>query len=433
MMANGEDQVAFVNGVLDKIEDFCGRVRGGKWKGATGKRLTTVVAVGIGGSYLGPEFLYEALRADASCAKAAAGRTLKFVANVDPVDFARQTAGVDPETTLVVVVSKSFTTAETIMNAKTVKDWLLAGMSKAKAATVVRQHVAAVSTQMELTKAFGIAPENVFAFGDYVGGRFSVHSPVGVLPLALQYGMAPLREFLAGAHAMDKHFATAPLEKNLPVLLGLLGLYNSTFLGYNCKAILPYAQALLRFAAHIQQVDMESNGKRVAMDGSALPFEAGEIVFGEPGTNGQHSFYQLMHQGRVVPAEFIGFKTSQAPVTLAGAALSNHDELMCNFFAQPDALALGKESDDPHKFFPGDRPSLSLLFDAVTPRSMGLLLALYEHRVAVQGWVWGINSFDQWGVQLGKVLAKEVGKALEAKSSEGFNSSTAALLDAYMK
>ena len=359
--------------------------------------------------------------------------------------------------------------------------------------------------------------------------------------------MAPLREFLAGAHAMDKHFATAPLEKNLPVLLGLLGLYNSTFLGYNCKAILPYAQALLRFAAHIQQVDMESNGKRVAMDGSALPFEAGEIVFGEPGfaaraetggplredrrdsrdgsfvafpttpvcrrcqrrarvgTNGQHSFYQLMHQGRVVPAEFIGFKTSQAPVTLAGAALSNHDELMCNFFAQPDALALGKESDDPHKFFPGagrrptsfradapppcrataadvetdgaaaarsfrcvpddfaaepaadplgypppprvssaasprsprdgagDRPSLSLLFDAVTPRSMGLLLALYEHRVAVQGWVWGINSFDQWGVQLGKVLAKEVGKALEAKSSEGFNSSTAALLDAYMK
>ena len=206
------------------------------------------------------------------------------------------------------------------MNAKTVKDWLTASIN-ADSTKVVRQHVAAVSTQMQLTKDFGIASENVFAFGDYVGGRFSVHSPVGVLPLALQYGMAPLREFLGGAHAMDLHFKNTPLERNLPVLLGLLGLYNSTFLGFNCKAILPYAQALLRFAAHIQQLDMESNGKRVAMDGSTLPFEAGEICFGEPGTNGQHSFYQLMHQGRVVPAEFIGFKKSQAPVTLAGNAL----------------------------------------------------------------------------------------------------------------
>ncbi len=231
-----------------------------------------------------------------------------------------QVDGVDASSTLVVVVSKSFTTAETIMNAKTVKNWLTASI-KADATKVVRQHVAAVSTQMQLTKDFGIASENVFAFGDYVGGRFSVHSPVGVLPLALQYGMAPLREFLGGAHAMDLHFKNTPLERNLPVLLGLLGLYNSTFLGFNCKAILPYAQALLRFAAHIQQLDMESNGKRVAMDGSTLPFEAGEICFGEPGTNGQHSFYQLMHQGRVVPAEFIGFKKSQAPVTLAGNAL----------------------------------------------------------------------------------------------------------------
>ena len=432
MIANGEDQVKFVNGVLDKIEDFCGRVRSGKWVGATGKKLTTVLAIGIGGSYLGPEFLYEALRADATCKEAAEGRTLKFIANVDPVDFARQVDGVDASSTLVVVVSKSFTTAETIMNAKTVKNWLTSSI-KANATDVVRQHVAAVSTQMQLTKDFGIAPENVFAFGDYVGGRFSVHSPVGVLPLALQYGMAPLREFLSGAHAMDLHFKSTPLERNLPVLLGLIGLYNSTFLGYNCKAILPYAQALLRFAAHVQQLDMESNGKRVAMDGSTLSFEAGEICFGEPGTNGQHSFYQLMHQGRVVPAEFIGFKKSQAPVTLQGNALSNHDELMCNFFAQPDALAVGKISEDPHKAFPGDRPSLSLLFDAVTPRSMGSLLALYEHRVAVQGWVWGINSFDQWGVQLGKVLAKEVGKGLVAKSTQGFNASTAALIAAYME
>ena len=303
--------------------------------------------------------------------------------------------------------------------------------------------------------------------------------------------MAPLREFLAGAHAMDKHFATAPLEKNLPVLLGLLGLYNSTFLGYNCKAILPYAQALLRFAAHIQQVDMESNGKRVAMDGSALPLEAGEIVFGEPGfaaraetggplredrrdsrdgsfvafpttpvcrrcqrrarvgTNGQHSFYQLMHQGRVVPAEFIGFKTSQAPVTLAGAALSNHDELMCNFFAQPDALAVGRSFDDvlddarfgdgdvancPHRTLSGDRPSLTLLLDKLDAYHVGALLALYEHRCAVQGFVWGINSFDQWGVELGKKLAADVRAILQRKPTapRPHNPSTAALLDRYV-
>ena len=290
-----------------------------------------------------------------------------------------------------------------------------------------------MSTQLDKTAAFGIAPENVFEFGDYVGGRFSVHSPVGVLPLALQYGMAPLRQFLAGAREMDEHFASAPLERNLPVLLGLLGLYNSTFLGYECKAVLPYAQALLRFAAHVQQLDMESNGKSVAIDGTPLPFATGEIVFGEPGTNGQHSFYQLMHQGRVVPAEFIGFCESQAPVKLEGRALSNHDELMCNFFAQPDALACGAENADPHKAFGGDRPSLSLLLKRVDARSMGRLLALYEHRVAVQGFVWGINSFDQWGVQLGKVLAKQIAANLEAKNADGCNSSTGALLAEYLK
>ena len=269
-------------------------------------------------------------------------------------------------------------------------------------------------------------------FGDYVGGRFSVHSPVGMLPLALQYGMAPMRAFLSGARNMDEHFSSKPLEQNLPVLLGLLGVYNSTFLGYECKAILPYAQALLRFAAHVQQLDMESNGKRVAMDGSVLDFAAGEVIFGEPGTNGQHSFYQLLHQGRVIPAEFIGFAKSQAPVSLDGAKLSNHDELMCNFFAQPDALACGSDNDDPHKHFTGDRPSLSLLFPEVSAYTMGQLLALYEHRVAVQGWVWGINSFDQWGVQLGKVLAKQVAAALKDAKTDGFNSSTSALLAKYI-
>ena len=443
MLIGGVDQLPKVHAVLDQIEDFSARVRRGEWTGVSGLPLTTVIAIGIGGSYLGPEFLYEALRCDPACAAAAAGRTLKFIANVDPVDFARQVVGVDASRTLVIVVSKSFTTAETMMNAKTVSNWLVSelvgsegGASFSKEA-IIRKHVVAVSTQKQLTGAFGIDPANVFEFGDYVGGRFSVHSPVGVLPLALQYGFAPLSEFLAGAHAMDQHFRETPLEHNLPVALGLLGLYNSSFLKLECKAILPYAQALVRFAAHVQQLDMESNGKSVAMDGAPLPFKAGEIIFGEPGTNGQHSFYQLMHQGRVVPAEFIGFCESQQPVKLDGL-LANHDELMCNFFAQPDALAYGKQDKDPHKAFDGNRPSLSLLFRAVTPFTMGQLLAAYEHRVAVQGWIWGINSFDQWGVQLGKVLAAKVAKTVQAARADGtqidadYNSSTKALLQKYL-
>ncbi|KAJ1461777.1 Phosphoglucose isomerase [Pelagophyceae sp. CCMP2097] len=438
MVVDGVDQVPLVHDVLDRVNDFSARVRSGEWRGATGKVLKTVVAIGIGGSYLGPEFLFEALKADPKCAAAAKGRTLKFVANVDPVDFARQTADLDASETLVIVVSKSFTTAETMMNAATIKTWLLANIPDATEADVVRQHVAAVSTKLELTSLFGIDAANVFGFWDYVGGRFSVHSAVGMLPLALQYGFEPMRQFLAGAHAMDLHFKTAPLEKNLPVLLGLMGLYNSTFLGFECKAILPYAQALLRFAAHVQQLDMESNGKSVKMDGTPLTHAAGEVIFGEPGTNGQHSFYQLMHQGRTVPAEFIGFAKSQAPQHVKGLPISNHDELMSNFFAQPDALACGTADAPGHKAFAGDRPSLSLLFEDVSPFSMGQLLALYEHRVCVQGWVWGINSFDQWGVQLGKVLAGQVSVQLAASRNAGapvaptFNSSTAALLEKYL-
>ena len=441
-------QIPAVHKVIDQINEFAGRVRSGAWKGATGKALSTVVCIGIGGSFLGPEFVFEALRTDAKASKAATGHRLRFLANVDPVDVARALEGCDAESTLVVVVSKTFTTAETMLNARTCKKWLLDHIKGASPASVIMQHMVAVSSAIPKAVDFGISASNVFGFWDWVGGRYSVCSAVGVLPLTLQYGPEVVAEFLAGAHSMDRHFFEAPLRSNLPVILGLLGVWNSSFLGHPCRAILPYAQALVRFAAHIQQVDMESNGKRVAIDGSPLAYECGEVIFGEPGTNGQHSFYQLLHQGRVVPAEFIGFCESPAPVALEGEVVSNHDELMSNFFAQPDALACGKTVAElaaenvpaalhPHKEFPGNRPSLSLLFPSLNPFTLGQLLALYEHRVAVQGFVWGINSFDQWGVELGKVLANKVRNSLNKKRSadtpfEGYNPSTTALLNKYV-
>jgi glucose-6-phosphate isomerase len=442
---DGEDAVKQVHQVLRRVKAFSERVRSGAWKGATGKALTDVVSIGIGGSYLGPEFVFEALRTDPACAKAAAGRRLRFLANVDPIDAARALEGLDPARTLAVVVSKTFTTAETMLNARTVRAWLV----KALGAKAVAKHMVAVSTNLPEVEAFGIDPQNVFGFWDWVGGRYSVCSAVGVLPLSLQFGYPRLAEFLAGAHAMDAHATTAPLERNLPVLLGLFGVWNSSFLGRSTRALLPYCQALLKFAPHIQQVDMESNGKRVALDGTTLPFEAGEIDFGEPGTNGQHSFYQLLHQGRVVPADFIGFRRSQRPVRLAREPVANHDELMANFFAQPDALAVGKTAAEcraegvpealvAHKVFPGNRPSNVLLLDRLTPYTCGQLLALYEHRTAVEGFVWGVNSFDQWGVELGKVLAKQVRAQLAASRGgttaiNGFNPSTRALLERYLR
>lgn len=426
LVVDGADVRADVAGVRARIAAFAQRVRAGAHRGATGRPLTDVLSIGIGGSYLGVEFVHEALRCDAAGAAAAAGRRLRFLANVDPVDFARAVEGLDPETTLVLVVSKTFTTAETMLNARTARDWLVRGLAgKAAPAAVVAAHVAAVSTALPLVAAFGIAPDNVFGFWDWVGGRYSVTSAVGVLPLSLVYGPAVVDDFLAGAAELDEHFTTAPLEANLPVTLGLLGVWNATFLGHATRALLPYSQALLRLPAHIQQVSMESNGKRVDVEGRPLPFAAGAVEFGEPGTNGQHSFYQLLHQGRVVPADFVGFATSQAPVALPGEAVSNHDELMSNFFAQPDALALGKTAEEvaaegtpaalvPHKVFPGDRPSSSLLLRALDARAVGRLLALFEHRTAVEGFVWGICSFDQWGVELGKKLANNVRGALKA-------------------
>jgi len=443
---DGKNVVTEVHEVLDAMKGFSQKVRCGEWTGYTGKPLTDVVCIGIGGSYLGVEFVFEALKTDPGAAVAASGRRLRFLANVDPIDVKRALEGLSAETTLVVIISKTFTTAETMLNAKTVKEWLVKEMGTD---ACVPKHVVACSTALDKTKAFGIDPNNVFGFWDWVGGRFSCWSAVGVLALSLQYGFDIVEKFLAGARTMDEHFRTAKPKENLPLIMGLLSVWNCSVLGYEGLAVLPYCQALVRFVPHIQQLDMESNGKRVKMDGSEVPVGTGAIYFGEPGTNGQHSFYQLMHQGRVVPAEFIGFSASQNPVELPGEPVSNHDELMSNFFAQPDALALGKTAEElmaegvpeklvPHKTFTGDRPSLSLLLPVCDPHYLGQLLALYEHRTAVQGWVWGINSFDQWGVELGKVLAKEVRGYLSkarggAADDSKFISPTKALLKKYLE
>lgn len=426
----GVNVVPEVHKVLDAIQVFSDKVRSGTMLGHTGKPLKDVVCIGIGGSFLGVEFVFEALKTDPQAYEAAKGRQLRFLANVDPVDIKRALDGLQAETTLVVVISKTFTTAETMLNAKCVKDWVIKSLGEA----AVPKHIVACSTALEKTNSFGIASENVFGFWDWVGGRFSVCSAVGVLPLSLQYGFDTVRKFLDGCQAMDKHFLNTPMEKNLPTLMGLLTVWNVTCLGYEGYAILPYCQALVRFVAHIQQLDMESNGKRVQMDGTTCPTTTGAMYFGEPGTNGQHSFYQLMHQGRTIPSDFIGFKVSQNPIHLDGEKVSNHDELMSNFFAQPDALALGKTAEDckaegmpanlvEHKVFTGDRPSLSLLMEKCDPHNLGLLLAMYEHRTAVQGWLWGINSFDQWGVELGKSLGVKVRKYLSAARDGGGDAS----------
>ncbi|GAY43101.1 hypothetical protein CUMW_071960, partial [Citrus unshiu] len=425
--SDGKNVVPEVWKVLDKIKEFSETIRSGSWVGATGKVLKDVVAVGIGGSFLGPLFVHTALQTDLEAIECARGRQLRFLANVDPIDVAKSITGLNPETTLVVVVSKTFTTAETMLNARTLREWI----STALGPSAVAKHMVAVSTNLTLVEKFGIDPNNAFAFWDWVGGRYSVCSAVGVLPLSLQYGFSVVEKFLKGAWSIDQHFISAPYEKNIPVLLGLLSIWNVSFLG------------------HPARVSMESNGKGVSIDGVPLPFEAGEIDFGEPGTNGQHSFYQLIHQGRVIPCDFIGVVKSQQPVYLKGEVVSNHDELMSNFFAQPDALAVGKTPEQlqkenvaphliPHKTFSGNRPSLSLLLPSLNAYNIGQLLAIYEHRIAAEGFIWGINSFDQWGVELGKSLATQVRKQLHASRMkrepiEGFNFSTTTLLTRYLE
>ncbi|MBU0629849.1 MAG: glucose-6-phosphate isomerase [Candidatus Margulisbacteria bacterium] len=401
-LRNRKDVMPEVAAVLKKIEQFSGEILSGARTGVTGKKLRNIVSIGIGGSYLGPEYLAVALRPYAQ-----PGMNLLFIANIDGTDFEEKISGLDPEETMVIVVSKTFTTAETMHNARTAKKWVLAGLKDHPES--IKKHFVAVSTAKDKVETFGIDPANMFGFWDWVGGRFSATSAVGLLPLSLYLGFENVQYILEGAFWLDTHFLNAPIEKNIPILSALLDIWNINFLGFKTRALLPYSQGLAKLAAHTQQVEMESNGKSVDLDGNKLKFATGEIVFGEPGTNGQHSFYQLLHQGtQIVPCDFIGFITPQYqydkdPTT----RVTHHEELMTNFFAQPDALAFGKDDSNPAKVFPGNRPSSSLLLEALTPFTAGLLLAWTEHRTAVKGFIWGINSFDQEGVQLGKVLGLE--------------------------
>ncbi|KXF53792.1 glucose-6-phosphate isomerase [Rhodococcus sp. SC4] len=418
LVVDGQDVVADVHEVLDRMGDFTDRVRSGEWRGATGERIKTVVNIGIGGSDLGPVMVYRALRHYAD-----AGISVRFISNVDPADLVRSLQGLDPATTLFIVASKTFSTLETLTNATAARRWLLGGLGLENEA--VAKHFVAVSTHADRVAEFGIDTANMFGFWDWVGGRYSVDSAIGLSVMAA-IGKERFAEFLAGFHAVDEHFRTAPLEENAPVLLGLIGLWYSNFFGAESRAVLPYSNDLVRFPAYLQQLTMESNGKSVRADGSPVPTSTGEIFWGEPGTNGQHAFYQLLHQGtRLVPSDFIGFGEPTDDLPTADGTGSMHDLLMSNFFAQTKVLAFGKTAEEiaaegtpehlvPHKVMPGNRPSTTILAPKLTPSVIGQLIALYEHQVFVEGVVWGIDSFDQWGVELGKTQAVELQPVLTA-------------------
>ena len=442
---DGEATGPQVQAVLDQIEVFSEKVRNGSYLTPTGKEFTTFIIVGIGGSYLGTQFIAESLKLDKVNGgyDAQQGKTLRFISNVDPMDFHRAVEGIDYERTMVIVISKTFTTAETMMNAKLMQNWLLTQYSTHNPSIpipeIISKHFIACSTAVEKATAFGIGVENIFPFWNWVGGRFSVTSCVGILPLSLYFGYPLVQQFLAGCHDMDKHFMTAPLKENLPVLLGLIGLWNSQYLNRPSRCIIPYQESLASFVTHIQQVDMESNGKRVGVDGEVLGHTTGEVDFGTPGSNSQHSYFQLLHQSsQIVPIDFSGFIQPQCKEE--GAGITSHDELMCNFFFYLDAFALGSDGNgNPHKIMPGNKPSSILLMSGLTFYTVGMLLSLYEHRTAVQGFMWNLNSFDQFGVELGKVLANKVrGYMTDAKSGEEkegakFVGNTQRLLKMYME
>lgn len=431
---DGENVVPGVHAVLDKMAAFSGQIRSGEWKGFTGKRIKNVVNIGIGGSDLGPAMAYEALRAFTD-----RGLTLRFVSNVDGADLHEAVRDLDPAETLFIIASKTFTTIETITNATSARGWLLDGLGGDKAA--VARHFVALSTNAGKVTEFGIDPANMFEFWDWVGGRYSFDSAIG-LSLMIAIGPEAFRELLGGFHTMDEHFRTAPAEENAPLLMGLLGIWYGAFFDAQSHAVLPYSHYLSRFTAYLQQLDMESNGKSVDRDGNPVEWQTGPVVWGTPGTNGQHAYYQLIHQGtRTIPADFIGFARPVADLTAAPAA--QHDLLMANFFAQTQALAFGKTADEvraegvpeplvPHKTFRGNHPTTTILAAELTPAVLGQLIALYEHKVFVQGAVWNIDSFDQWGVELGKVLAKRVEPALtEGADVPGLDASTKALVATY--
>jgi glucose-6-phosphate isomerase len=430
ILVDGENVVPAVHEVLDRMSDFSNRVRSGAWKGFTGKRIRNVINIGIGGSDLGPVMAYEALRHYSQ-----RDMTFRFVSNVDGTDFAEATHDLDPEETLFIISSKTFTTLETMTNAQTARQWSLAKLKDEKA---VAKHFAAVSTNAEEVSKFGIDTANMFGFWDWVGGRYSMDSAIG-LSTMLAIGPENFRAMLAGFHAMDEHFRRTPMAKNLPVLMAVLTVWYTDFFGAETVAVLPYEQYLKRFPAYLQQLTMESNGKHVTLSGERVKVETGPIFWGEPGTNGQHSFYQLIHQGtRLIPCDFIGFSKTLNPLG------DHHDLLLANVFAQGEALAFGKTPEEvkaegtpewlvPHRVFEGNRPSTTMLLDELTPETLGKLVALYEHSVFTQGVIWQIDSFDQWGVELGKILAKKIIGELEGSGpvAGAHDSSTTALIERY--
>ena len=433
IMHDGRNVVPEVHAVLDRMADFSRRVRGGVWKGHTGKRIRNVVNIGIGGSDLGPVMAYEALKHYSDRAM-----TFRFVSNVDGTDFAEAVHDLDPAETLFIVSSKTFTTLETMTNAQSARGWLLAGMSGDESA--IARHFVAVSTNAQEVAKFGIDTDNMFGFWDWVGGRYSMDSAIG-LSTMLAVGPDNFRAMLRGFHEMDEHFRSTPFERNLPVLMGLLAVWYTNFFGAQTVAVLPYEQYLKRFPAYLQQLTMESNGKHVTRDGARVDYDTGPIYWGEPGTNGQHSFYQLIHQGtRLIPCDFIAFAEALNPLG------RHHDMLLANVFAQTEALALGKTAEQvkaeatpdrlvPHRLFEGNRPSNTLLLEKLTPTALGRLVALYEHCVFTQGTIWHIDSFDQWGVELGKALAQRIIPELESASEPKLehDSSTNALIRRYRK
>ena len=431
ILVDGKNVVPAVHDVLQKMESFCNQVRSGEWKGHTGKRIRNVVNIGIGGSDLGPVMAYEALKPSSD-----RSITFRFVSNVDGADFVEAVQDLNPEETLFIVSSKTFTTLETMTNAHTARDWSLAGLGGDEKS--VARHFVAVSTNAAEVSKFGIDTNNMFGFWDWVGGRYSMDSAIG-LSTMLAIGPDNFREMLRGFHEMDEHFRTAPFERNLPVLMGVLGIWNTNFLGAETVAVLPYNQYLKRFPAYLQQLTMESNGKHVTLDGTRVTYQTGPIYWGEPGTNGQHSFYQLIHQGtRLIPCDFLAFERPQK------ALGRHHDILIANVLAQAEALAFGKTREQveaegtpawlvPHRIFEGNRPSNVIFAEQLTPATLGRLVALYEHAVFTQGAIWNIDSFDQWGVELGKVLAQRIIPELESKEEPklGHDSSTNTLIRRY--
>ncbi|HEU5383254.1 MAG TPA: glucose-6-phosphate isomerase, partial [Ktedonobacteraceae bacterium] len=429
---DGQNVVPEVHAVLEKMAACADRVRSGAWLGHTGKRIRNVINIGIGGSDLGPAMAYEALKYYSD-----RDLTMRFVSNIDGTDFVEATRDLDPAETLFIVSSKTFTTLETLTNARSARAWCLKALGDESA---VAKHFVAVSTNAEEVAKFGIDTANMFEFWDWVGGRYSYDSAIG-LSLMIAIGPAHFYEMLSGFHQMDEHFRTAPFERNLPVILGLLGIWYNNFFGAETVAILPYDQYLNRLSAYLQQLDMESDGKHVDLDGNPVHYQTGPIIWGQPGTNGQHAFYQLIHQGtRLIPCDFIGFNTPLNPLG------DHHDLLMANLFAQTEALAFGKTAEEvaadgvpafqvPHRTFEGNHPTNTLLLDRLTPEALGKLIALYEHKVFVQGTIWRINSFDQWGVELGKVLAQRIVPELESATAPALkhDSSTNTLIRRYRR